>query len=407
MASTNGTSKEVEKGPENRTLIHAWIWEPTSYQKGALTKDGIENIARHKYVSGHYTSLDNFLNPMWNYLTDNLLPMWLAPNAVTTIGGLHCLVAYCVLWWHSPNFDQQVPDWTVLLSGYCLIAYYTFDCMDGKQARRTGTSSPLGQLFDHGVDCICNLCFVSSIFGLVMMSSQWALLIQCSLQFTFYMAQWEEYHTGILQHSVGNVGVTETNYGLGLFTILNAFLDRRALWRFPIQNILPFVPEHIHLGHAALSTTVIMLILLVLGSFNRVIINHYSALNKRMFALGQLLTPASMLLAVVFLPKAARDDNTRYVSLATGLLFSLLTQKVIIFSMAKMTFATIQLEAIPLFLVSIYIHLYATHIELILQLLCLWYAYRLHKFAWLAVHQLCERLDINCFSIKNVKNKAD
>jgi len=26
------------------------------------------------------------------------------------------------------------------------------DAVDGKQARRTGTSSPLGQLFDHGCD---------------------------------------------------------------------------------------------------------------------------------------------------------------------------------------------------------------------------------------------------------------
>jgi ethanolaminephosphotransferase len=26
------------------------------------------------------------------------------------------------------------------------------DEMDGKQARRTGNSSPLGMLFDHGVD---------------------------------------------------------------------------------------------------------------------------------------------------------------------------------------------------------------------------------------------------------------
>jgi ethanolaminephosphotransferase len=27
-----------------------------------------------------------------------------------------------------------------------------FDEMDGKQARRTGNSSPLGMLFDHGCD---------------------------------------------------------------------------------------------------------------------------------------------------------------------------------------------------------------------------------------------------------------
>lgn len=28
------------------------------------------------------------------------------------------------------------------------------DAIDGKQARRTGTSSPLGELFDHGCDAI-------------------------------------------------------------------------------------------------------------------------------------------------------------------------------------------------------------------------------------------------------------
>ena len=103
-----------------------------------------------------YTFIDNALNPIWTKLTD-MLPMWLAPNAVTTFGGLHCGLAYYVLWQLSPNFDDVVPDWALFLAGYCTIAYYTLDCMDGKQARRTGSSSPLGQLFDHGFDCICNM----------------------------------------------------------------------------------------------------------------------------------------------------------------------------------------------------------------------------------------------------------
>lgn len=34
------------------------------------------------------------------------------------------------------------------------MAYITLDNVDGKQARRTGTSSPLGQMFDHGCDAI-------------------------------------------------------------------------------------------------------------------------------------------------------------------------------------------------------------------------------------------------------------
>jgi hypothetical protein len=31
--------------------------------------------------------------------------------------------------------------------------YQTLDALDGKQARRTKTSSPLGELFDHGKQC--------------------------------------------------------------------------------------------------------------------------------------------------------------------------------------------------------------------------------------------------------------
>lgn len=31
-----------------------------------------------------------------------------------------------------------------------MFAYQSLDAIDGKQARRTGTSGPLGELFDHG-----------------------------------------------------------------------------------------------------------------------------------------------------------------------------------------------------------------------------------------------------------------
>ena len=32
--------------------------------------------------------------------------------------------------------------------------YMVFDNTDGKQARRTGSSSPLGMLFDHGLEVV-------------------------------------------------------------------------------------------------------------------------------------------------------------------------------------------------------------------------------------------------------------
>jgi hypothetical protein len=39
-------------------------------------------------------------------------------------------------------------------SGFAVFLYVNLDCMDGKQARRTKSSSPLGQLFDHGCDAL-------------------------------------------------------------------------------------------------------------------------------------------------------------------------------------------------------------------------------------------------------------
>lgn len=127
--------------PKDGTSEFVWLFEaPTSRNNTAsLSDDGIEFIARHKYKPGHCTFLDNFFNPFWTQLTE-YLPRTLAPNMVTFIGALHCWVAYCVLWYYAPHYDNPVPDWTIFLAGYCTIAYYTFDCMDGKQARRTGAS---------------------------------------------------------------------------------------------------------------------------------------------------------------------------------------------------------------------------------------------------------------------------
>ena len=44
----------------------------------------------------------------------------------------------------------DAPRWVYAFCGLACLAYLHLDCLDGKQARRTGSSSPLGQLFDHG-----------------------------------------------------------------------------------------------------------------------------------------------------------------------------------------------------------------------------------------------------------------
>lgn len=57
----------------------------------------------------------------------------------------------------------QIPRWASFLCGFGLFVYQSLDAIDGKQARRTGSSSPLGELFDHGCDAISTGIFYFSI----------------------------------------------------------------------------------------------------------------------------------------------------------------------------------------------------------------------------------------------------
>lgn len=410
------------------TTKHTWVFEPATSESNtqSLSDEGVEAIADHKYKPGHYTFMDNLLNPMWTSLTE-LLPMSLAPNMVTFIGAMHCWLAYSVTWYHSPNFDTPLPNWVVFLSGYCTIAYYTFDCMDGKQARRTGTSSPLGQLFDHGFDCICNLAHVSTQAGYLSVGgSGWFFAFQGSLFFAFFMAQWEEYYTGELPHAMGNFGVTEVNYGMGLFAILNSFLDREKLWTTLVGDFIPaalksivestpIIPGWIlemQIRHFGLAGWFTISFVLIMGSFYNVLTHEFVTKNGLQFsAVSKLFTPLLIAIAPFWLPTHVMENETRHLSVCMGLLMSFLTKKMICFSMAKQTYASLQMEAIPYWAVILLIRYDSRNQNIItdpvanalLGFLCVYYAYRLLSWASSAIDQICERLDINCFTIKEKK----
>ena len=50
------------------------------------------------------------------------------------------------------TLNEDIPSWVYIITAVCFFIYQTLDAIDGKQARRTNSSSPLGQLFDHGCD---------------------------------------------------------------------------------------------------------------------------------------------------------------------------------------------------------------------------------------------------------------
>ena len=113
--------------------------------------------------------------------------------------------------------------------GIAAFAYIHFDAMDGKQARRTGTSSPLGQLVDHGCDCI-NLTFMVFMFWSVYgLEVSVFLPVYASMCFAVFIAStWEEFHTGVLYLGPVN-GPIEGTTMLSACSILTGVMGRQ-IW---------------------------------------------------------------------------------------------------------------------------------------------------------------------------------
>jgi CDP-alcohol phosphatidyltransferase len=424
--------------PSDKSHVHIWMLE-TATHDGVLTQDGISQIAHHKYHAGQNTILDGLLNPLWAYLTE-CLPYNMAPNLVTLLGGVHCLAAYVLTWYFTMDFNASsmmvvVPCWVLLANAYSQLAYYTLDCMDGKQARRTNSSSPVGQLFDHGIDCLCILAHLSSVHaylgcgsgaGIVgsaaasssddLNLSYWFFLTQASLQVSFFLAQWEEYYTGVLPHCCGQVGVTETNYGLAVASFVNGMLlHMHGPQRFATFYSQPLLPL---LFASSNSNSTMMMIRAVLVRFCNAILDvsteslqalqvkqgvvivwvallsglmllclqrvfyhccyysktenkkhhhdrhqhydDYSGGGVKLFlsAVSKLATPIAISASPFFIPLATYQDRPgtlRLVHLSVGLCMALLTIKLIVFAMSRQAYAAVQGDGIPILLAVVWL----------------------------------------------------
>ena len=88
----------------------------------------------------------------------------LAPNLLTLTGLAFAVLGYLSTMYYDTSFTKAVPNWCFLLIAVCQFFYQTLDAIDGKQARRTNSSSVLGQLFDHGCDAMVLVFTILSSF---------------------------------------------------------------------------------------------------------------------------------------------------------------------------------------------------------------------------------------------------
>ena len=74
-------------------------------------------------------------------------------------------------------YGFQAPGWAYFTAALGLFLYQSLDAIDGKQARRTNSASPLGELFDHGCDAVSCGKFISYVYGIFKMIAKVYFLI--------------------------------------------------------------------------------------------------------------------------------------------------------------------------------------------------------------------------------------
>ncbi|KAI7864093.1 uncharacterized protein EV154DRAFT_433157 [Mucor mucedo] len=117
---------------------------------------------------------------------------------ITLLGLLTVGINIITLFYYTSTLGE-CPNWVYSTFGIGLFIYQSLDAIDGKQARRTQTSGPLGELFDHGCDALNTTLGALTWASSTYLGQSWWTVISCAASLgNFYLSTWEEYHTGIL-----------------------------------------------------------------------------------------------------------------------------------------------------------------------------------------------------------------
>ncbi|XP_064535974.1 cholinephosphotransferase 1 isoform X3 [Drosophila montana] len=299
-----------------------------------LSPQQLRKLSEHKYSCFSASLLDPLLQPWWNWLVSQT-PLWLAPNLITIVGLILNIVTTLILICYSPNGVEPPPRWTCFLCALGLFVYQSLDSIDGKQARRTNTSSPLGELFDHGCDSISTIFVALSACISCQLGHypNW-LFFQCFCAIAlFYCAHWQTYVSGTMRF--GRIDVTEAQFSIIAIHLVSAVLGPEIwLTKIGIGNI--------ELWHGPAITTIVCGVISLTYVFSVVVAGGVGK-NGSTVAGTSVLSP-SIPLTLVVLPalmiaqKSPENIFTEHASvfiLAFGMVAAKITNKLVIAHMTK------------------------------------------------------------------------
>ncbi|XP_044489780.1 choline/ethanolaminephosphotransferase 1 [Mangifera indica] len=304
---------------------------------GYIGAHGIAALHRYKYSGIDNSYLAKYvLQPFWSRFV-KIFPLWMPPNMITLTGFMFLLTSALLGYIYSPHLDSAPPRWVNFAHGLLLFLYQTFDAVDGKQARRTNSSSPLGELFDHGCDALA-CAFEAMAFGSTAMCGRYTFWFWVISAVPFYLATWEHYFTNTLILPVVN-GPTE---GLMLIYVAHFFtaLVGAEWWAQHFGKSIPFFSLVPLINGISTYKAVLylMIVFAVIPTVYSNVANVYKVVHARK---GSMLLALAMLYPFVVLmggvlawdylsPSDILRNYPHLVVLGTGLAFGFLVGRMIL-----------------------------------------------------------------------------
>lgn len=297
----------------------------------------MDALQRYKYSGVDRSILAKYVfQPFWSRFV-LIFPLWMPPNMITLIGFSFVVASACLSFVFSPHLDSPSPKWVHFLHGLLLFLYQTFDAVDGKQARRTGSSSPLGELFDHGCDAL-TCAFETMAFGNSVMSGKHTIWFWAISSIPFYGATWEHFFTHTLILPEIN-GPTEGLMMIYLIHFFTAFVGP-TWWTQPSGNALAIVGRIPFFSDLPVYVLVIymMMIFAVTPTVTYNVYNVYKVVSSKN---GSMLAALAMIFPFLFLvggvtlwgllsPSDILGVRPHMVLMGTGFAFGYLVGRIIL-----------------------------------------------------------------------------
>uniref|UniRef100_A0A0E0A6G6 Aminoalcoholphosphotransferase n=1 Tax=Oryza glumipatula TaxID=40148 RepID=A0A0E0A6G6_9ORYZ len=385
---------------------------------GYIGAHGVETLKRYRYSGQDHSVVAKYvLQPFWSRCV-TLFPLWMPPNMITLTGFMFLVVSALLGYIYSPHLDTAPPRWVHLAHGLLLFLYQTFDAVDGKQARRTSSSSPLGELFDHGCDALA-CAFEALALGSTLMCGRFTFCFWVIAAVPFYLATWEHFFTNTLILPLIN-GPTE---GLMLIYLSHSFtfLTGAEWWAQDFRKSipllswvpLPFIPD--------IPLYIIVMILMILFAVIPTIGSNVSNVQKVVEARkGSMVLALAMLLPFIALltgvavwsylsPSDIMRNQPHLLVIGTGFAFGYLVGRMILAHLCDepiglKTGMCMSLVFLPFAIANALTAKINAGIPLVDELLVLFLycAYTVGLYLHLAVsvvHEIKDALGIYCFRI--------